>query len=139
MTKTHRPHVGKHSGMGIRILLEGQTHYLRKLHSHRTLISPGHGYASHADAYDIGIVLLKGKVETLGQEVEAPAFIYYAAGEMHGLSNIGDQDADYIVFEFHGKHGKAYIPLGGKIAKAIRDPRLLIRYVREKTRQRFNI
>ncbi len=139
LARARRPHVSKHSGMGMKILLEGQTHYLRKLHSHRTLIAPGQGYAAHADAYDIGIVLIKGKVETLGQEVEAPAFVYYAAGEIHGLKNVGEQVADYIVFEFHGKHGETYIPLGGKIAKAVRDPQLVGRYAKEKARELFDI
>ncbi|UCG72465.1 MAG: cupin domain-containing protein [Chromatiales bacterium] len=133
-----RPQVRKRTGLGMKILLEDQTHYLRKLHAHRTLIAPGQGYASHADAYDIGIVLFQGKVETLGQEVEAPAFVYYAAGEMHGMKNIGDQVADYIVFEFHGKHGEAYIPLGGKIAKAVRDPRLVVRFAKDKLQQLFD-
>lgn len=135
LTRKHRLQVSKDSGMGMRILLEGQTHYLRKLHSHRTLISPGRGYATHADAHDVGIVLIQGKVETLGQEVQAPAFVYYAAGEMHGLKNIGEQEADYVVFEFHGKHGEAYIPLGGKIAKAIKNPRLAVRYAMDKAKQ----
>lgn len=138
LTRSHRPQVRAQSGMGMRMLLEGQTHYLRKLHSHRTVIAPGAGYASHADAHDVGIVLIQGNVETLGQEVNAPAFVYYAAGEMHGLKNIGDQAADYIVFEFHGKHGEAYIPLGGKIAKAIRNPRLAARYAKSKAKQLFD-
>ena len=42
-----------------------------------------------------------GKVETLGRTVEGCALIYYAAGEAHGMRNVGEQPARYLVFEFH--------------------------------------
>ena len=50
---------------------------------------------------DVVIVVLSGKVETLGRIVEPYGVIYYAAGEPHGMRNAGDGVARYLVFEFH--------------------------------------
>jgi hypothetical protein len=65
------------------------------------VLQPESGYPPHADAYDVAIVLFSGEVETLDQRVTAPAVIYYSAGEPHGMRNVGDQPARYLVFEFH--------------------------------------
>ena len=84
------------------ILFEHPTRALKKLHCHMTTLTPGAGYASHADAHDVAIVLLEGQVETMGRRVTPPAALYYVAGEPHGMRNCGDAVARYIVFEFHG-------------------------------------
>ncbi|HEX6107604.1 MAG TPA: cupin domain-containing protein [Gemmatimonadales bacterium] len=83
-------------------LLRGPTGCLGQLRSHLTVLQPGAGYEPHVDAYDVGIVLLSGRVETLGEEVAPPAVVYYAAGEPHGMRNVGDEPARYLVFEFRG-------------------------------------
>lgn len=85
-----------------RIILEEQTEYLRKLHCHITALRPGSGYQPHSDAYDVAILLLNGMVETLDQKVGPHSVIFYAAGEPHGIRNIGGTTAIYLVFEFHG-------------------------------------
>ena len=85
-----------------RILFESQTAYLGKLHAHVTDLQPGVGYAPHKDRHDVAILVFSGQVETLGQRVGPGGSIYYAAGEPHGLRNIGDTPARYLVFEFHG-------------------------------------
>ena len=82
-------------------LVDGPTAWLGRLHSHLTVLQPGGGYAAHVDAYDVAIVMLSGRVETLGQEVGPLSVIYYAAGEPHGMRNIGPEPARYLVFEFH--------------------------------------
>jgi mannose-6-phosphate isomerase-like protein (cupin superfamily) len=82
-------------------IFEGPTGWLGKLHSHLTVLQPGGGYESHVDAYDVAIVVLEGAVETLGQRVEPQSVIYYAAGEPHGMRNVGTTPARYLVFEFH--------------------------------------
>ena len=46
---------------------------------------------------------MSGQVETLGQKVAPFSAIYYAAGEMHGMKNVGDTVVRYLVFEFHGR------------------------------------
>ena len=51
-------------------LLDGPTAYLTKLHSHLTILQPGSGYAAHADEHDVAIVVLGGRVETMGRTVE---------------------------------------------------------------------
>ena len=117
-------------------LLDGETEYLRHLHAHRTVIDPGGGYPAHIDAYDVGIVLLQGVVETLGERVEAPAAIFYAAGEPHGMTNVGDVPAMYLVFELHGRHcdtAEPYDPrLSRRLLGLLKDPGRLKRAVRRR-------
>ena len=66
-------------------------------------MAPGAGYPEQKDPIDIVIVLFRGQVETLGQEAVAPAVFFYPAGRPHGLRNVGDEPAQYVVFEFHGR------------------------------------
>ena len=112
-------------------VLDGQTRYLRHLHSHLTTLQPGAGYAPHVDAYDVGIVVLEGIVETLGEQVGPNGVIFYAAGEPHGMKNVGDGPAVYLVFEFHGRHSTRYAPSDRRLSRGLwavaRDPRLLKR------------
>lgn len=84
-------------------IFEGATRSLKKLHSHASTLAPGAGYPAQQDPIDIAIVLLRGKVETLGQKATAPAVFFYPAGRPHGLQNVGDEPAQYVVFEFHGR------------------------------------
>lgn len=84
-----------------RRIFEGPTSLLEKLHAHVSFARPGGGYAAHADAHDVAIVLLEGAVETLGRRVEPLSVIYYSAGEMHGMKSVGDRPARYLVFELH--------------------------------------
>ena len=89
------------NGFATTNLLEGSTQYLRKLHCHRTTLQPGCSYAPHVDAYDVAIVVLRSSVETLSQRVGANGVIFYAAGDAHGMKNVGTLPAIYLVFEFH--------------------------------------
>jgi quercetin dioxygenase-like cupin family protein len=82
-------------------VLDGETRCLQHLHAHVTTLEPGAGYAAHADPYDVGIVVLEGLVETLGHRLGSHSVIFYAAGEPHGMENVGDERALYLVFEFH--------------------------------------
>jgi quercetin dioxygenase-like cupin family protein len=90
-------------GFAPRLLFESPTAHLGKLHAHITDLQPGAGYPPHADAYDVAIVVLSGQVETLGQTAEPFSVIYYSAGELHGMKNVGGTVARYLVFEFHGR------------------------------------
>ena len=85
-----------------RLLFEGPTAYLGKLHAHVTGLQPGAGYPAHADEYDVAIIVFSGTVETLGKTVGPGGSIYYAAGQPHGMRNVGNDPAKYLVFEFHG-------------------------------------
>jgi uncharacterized cupin superfamily protein len=87
--------------MATKLLFQQATHCLGKLHAHLTILQPGGGYEPHADAYDVAIVLLSGEVETIGQRVTPLGIIYYSAGELHGMRNVGSAPATYLVFEFH--------------------------------------
>ncbi len=84
-----------------RRLFQGPTQILGKLDAHLTILAPGGGYEPHVDSYDVAILTLAGRVETLGQIVEPHSVIYYAAGECHGMRNAGNEPARYLVFEFH--------------------------------------
>jgi quercetin dioxygenase-like cupin family protein len=91
-----------YNGIAHRQILDGPTGYLQKLHCHLTALQPNSRYPPHCDAYDVVILLLSGNVETLGQRVGPHSVIFYAAGEPHGMMNVGDTVASYLVFEFHG-------------------------------------
>jgi len=84
------------------------TSCLRKLHAHLTCLKPGGGYVSHVDAYDVAIVVLSGKVETLGEFVGPNGIIYYSAGEPHDMKNPGAEPAYYLVIEFHASGSAAH-------------------------------
>ena len=98
--KSPGPATGR--GYHIQNNFEGSTKYLTKLECHSSTLTPGAGYAAHYDAHDVVIILFKGKVRTLSQKVKAPAIIFYASGEPHGILNVGKTLAQYLVFEFHG-------------------------------------
>lgn len=89
-------------GFAVRTIFEGRTQWLRKFHCHSSRLEPGAGYAPHADAYDVAILVQSGRVRTLGREAGPGELIYYPAGEVHGMRNAGDEPAHYLVFEFHG-------------------------------------
>lgn len=93
---------GNDAGWTRKKLFDSPTILLDKLHSHMSRLEPGAGYAPHADPYDVGLVLLSGTVETVGVTAHAPSVVFYAAGKPHGIRNIGDSPAEYLVFEFHG-------------------------------------
>jgi quercetin dioxygenase-like cupin family protein len=82
-------------------VFEGRTDCLRKLHCHLTTLTPGGGYEPHVDPYDVAILILAGRVETLGQQLEAHDVVFYSAGEAHGMRNVGQENASYLVFQFH--------------------------------------
>ena len=84
-----------------RLLFEGRTRSLTKLHAHFSTMQPGSSYQPHADSYDVAIIILSGKLETLDHEVLSNSIVLYGAGESHGMRNIGVAPATYLVFEFH--------------------------------------
>ncbi len=88
-------------GFGSRLVFEGPTAYLRKLHCHTSTLAPGAGYEPHRDDYDVAIIVLEGTVKTLGKQVGPYSVIFYRAGEPHGMRNTGSSIAHYVVFEFH--------------------------------------
>ncbi len=90
------------AGFSARLVFEGRTRHLRKVHCHVTRLVPGGGYELHTDAHDVAIVLLEGRTETLGERITAPCVVFCASGEPHGIRNVGDNRARYLVFEFHG-------------------------------------
>ncbi|MGZ4928761.1 MAG: cupin domain-containing protein [Halobacteriota archaeon] len=87
-------------GFSPQLLFEGATQYLKILHCHTTVLEPGAGYLPHPDPYDVAILMLDGEVQTLGQQVRAPAVIFYEAGSPHGMHNPTGTAARYLVFEF---------------------------------------
>jgi uncharacterized cupin superfamily protein len=119
-------------------LLDTETEYLRHLRAHVTVLQPGAGYAPHIDAYDVGIIVLEGTVETLGERVGQHGLVFYAAGEPHGMTNVGTVPAVYVVFEFHGRHrdtDEPYDPrLSRRLLNVLRDPDRLKAAIRRRLR-----
>jgi quercetin dioxygenase-like cupin family protein len=97
----HEPAVISTKPMAQKRLFEQGTQLLSKLHAHLTTLQPGAGYEPHADPHDVAIILLSGEVETVGERVRPLGLIYYSAGELHGIRNVGPVPATYLVFEFH--------------------------------------
>lgn len=97
-------HIGSESFKGTfhRKILDDPTGYLRKLQCHVTTLQFGAGYSPHSDPYDVALLLISGTVETMGQRVGPHSVIFYATGEPHGIMNVGEATACYLVFEFHG-------------------------------------
>jgi MoaA/NifB/PqqE/SkfB family radical SAM enzyme/quercetin dioxygenase-like cupin family protein len=87
-------------GFSTRTLFEGPSTCLTRLQCRTSILSPGAGYNSHVDAYDVAIVVLEGEVETLGKRFAPHSVIFYPAGKRHGMSNPGNIPAKYVVFEF---------------------------------------
>lgn len=84
-----------------KLLFEGPTGYLKKLHCHISTLVPGAGYKPHSDTYDVVIIVLEGKIETIGQQAKPYDVIFYSAGKPHGIYNPGTTPSRYLVFEFH--------------------------------------
>jgi glycosyltransferase involved in cell wall biosynthesis/mannose-6-phosphate isomerase-like protein (cupin superfamily) len=109
----HLRRTGDHSSsqaFNVEGLLEGPTAFLGNLHAHVSELQPGAGYAPHADAHDVAIVVLSGRIETKRRRLQAPSVVYFAAGEQHGMKNSAAEPARYLVLEFHapqllGDHG----------------------------------
>jgi mannose-6-phosphate isomerase-like protein (cupin superfamily) len=93
---------GANKPLRTKLVFEGATHFLKKLHVHRSVLTSGGGYEPHADPYDVMIVLIQGTVRTMGQTMSAPAFFYHPAGSLHGIRALGDDPAKYLVVEMHG-------------------------------------
>jgi radical SAM protein with 4Fe4S-binding SPASM domain len=82
-------------------LFEGATEYLDKLRCHFTMLPSGHGYDPHSDPYDVFILTVAGTVKTVDSVVAPYSLVYYPAGVPHGMRNIGESEAWYLVFELH--------------------------------------
>ncbi len=95
------------------------TVYLDRLHCHISALEPGAGYEPHTDVYDVAIVVLKGHLETIGKKASPYDVVYYAAGEPHGMKNIGKETAIYLVFEFHTNPLRTLIAAPWKLASKI--------------------
>lgn len=87
---------------GLRLLFEGPTGCIRKLHAHATTLTAGVAHPPHKHDYEAAIVVLEGEVETLGQRVGPHGIIFYSSGCPHSICNPGSQPARYVVFEFFG-------------------------------------
>jgi quercetin dioxygenase-like cupin family protein len=96
-----------HRSMRTCKLFTEPTAYLAAFHAHLTELDPGAGYEPHVDPYDVAVLMLSGTIETIGQVVEPFGVIYYPAGEPHGMKNVGDTVARYLVFEFHAPRSDA--------------------------------
>jgi quercetin dioxygenase-like cupin family protein len=99
-------------GFAPRLLFEGPTRYLERLHCHGTTLASGAGYAPHIDDHDVAIVVLAGRVEAIGERIEENGVLFVPAGAPHGMRNPGSVPARYLVFEFHGRSPHAVDAVG---------------------------
>jgi uncharacterized cupin superfamily protein len=95
------PQTSPFQPMSMGVLFEATTAYLDELQAHVTDLQLGAGYPAHIDEHDVAIIVFTGSVETLGQRLGPGGTVFYPAGEPHGMRNVGDEPARYLVFEFH--------------------------------------
>jgi mannose-6-phosphate isomerase-like protein (cupin superfamily) len=81
-----------------------RTDCLHALQCHTSVVQPGGGYASHADAHDVVIITLRGTIACLGEQVGPFSVLFFPAGQSHDMHNPTLETAEYLVFEFHGNH-----------------------------------
>jgi uncharacterized RmlC-like cupin family protein len=121
----HEAAAAQAAGLSTRALLDGHTSSLSRLECHMSTLAPGAGYDAHVDAHDVGIVVLDGEIETLGQRVGPHAVVFHPGGELHGIYNPGHTAARYLVIEFH-RGGTPRSPrLGARVrslVRKVRDP-----------------
>lgn len=83
------------------LLFEGATGFLETLHAHTSVAVPGAGYEAHRDAHDVALLMYSGTIKIGMRVLKGPGLAYFPASELHGLRNIGNEPARYLVFEFH--------------------------------------
>jgi quercetin dioxygenase-like cupin family protein len=133
ITVTAEAPIPTEPGFHTRVVLNGPTAQLRRLHVHRSVLTPGAGYAPHVDAHDVAIVVLEGAVETLGQRVEPHSVIFHPAGEPHGIRNPDDRPATYLVLELHGSQATPARSSLAELARKITDPSRWTRRLRRES------
>src|SRR5690606_2745945 len=101
---------------------DAATRLLAALRSHVSLMTPGIGYAPHADPYDVVIVTLDGTAETLDRAVPPNHVLLYPAGSVPGMHNPGPEQARYVVFDLHRLRNSDDLPRPPLLAR-LRDPR----------------
>jgi quercetin dioxygenase-like cupin family protein len=95
--------VGRHrTDRALEVLVEGPTRFFDRLQAHATTLEKGAGYDEHRDDYDVAIVVLEGTIETLDRRLGPRGVAFCAAGRPHGMRNVGDGRARYLVFELDG-------------------------------------
>ena len=96
------PPPGSRPGRSHRVvrLMGRPTNFLGRLHAHLTEMDPGQGYDAHRDRYDVAIIVFSGHLDTGSEVIGRGTVLYYAAGVLHGLRNVGEEIARYLVIEF---------------------------------------
>ena len=86
------------------LLFQSPTDCLQALQCHTSVVLPGGGYGAHIDAHDVAIITLKGRIESMGEQIDPMTVLFFPAGQLHDMRNPGSEPAEYLVFEFHGNH-----------------------------------
>jgi hypothetical protein len=99
------------------------TDCLHALQCHTSVLLPGGGYASHTDAHDVAILVMKGYIESLGERVGPMSVLFFPAGHPHDMHNPTNELAEYLVFEFHGNHPPPVKRKKRSLWDKMKDPR----------------
>ena len=83
----------------MRVLFEGPTSFLGKLHAHVTELQPGGGYGAHADKYDVAIIVFSG-TSRLWEKLLVPAVRSITPPANSTAAEC--RSGQILVFEFHG-------------------------------------
>lgn len=83
-------------------LFDGPTALLRNLGCRVSTLAPAEEYSGYSDLANIAIIVLEGEIETLGKRVRPYSVVFYKSGNRHDISNPGEGNAQYVMFEFLG-------------------------------------
>ncbi|MCW5717119.1 MAG: cupin domain-containing protein [Bauldia sp.] len=98
------------AGFRTRKVFEGATGYLARLHAHVTELDPEAGYAAHADGHDVAIIVLAGRIAVRRRAIGPGGMVFLPAGVRHGMKNLGEGTARYLVIEFHAPETERRLP-----------------------------
>jgi len=100
-------------------LLDGPTATIDRLRVLRVDMRPGFTGADDTDAYDVVLIVMAGRVATLGRVAGVSDVVLYRAGETHSISVVGDDDVQLLVIELHNSYVGPSAPRVRSLRRAI--------------------
>ncbi len=97
-----KPSVCKHDRPGFsRVpLFNDPTRYTTNLRAHHIHIETGSGYGRRTHTYDLMMILLAGRLDTMHMQISSPALLLFPAGITHWARNTDLIPASLLTLEF---------------------------------------
>ncbi len=82
------------------LLFEGPTRYTTNFIGRFLHVKPGSMHGWHCHPYDLMILLLSGRLQSMYQQVASPAVLFFPAGTPHWDRNTGPDPVSMLTLEF---------------------------------------